>query len=194
MVYIHESIYNVYIHYVNPDRSGVLLTPLIHWFRSIEMNTKVDDIVARCAALRTLMTARVITRHYDDSLRDVGLTITQFTLLTSIAKIEPDSISELADALYSERTSVTRNLKLLEDVGLLTRTGHTSGRKSGIRLTEAGHAKLRDAYPLWKTAQDKVEALFSEQEYEGAKEALRTLRSVEKTGDQATPSKRLARL
>ena len=52
-----------------------------------------------CSAGRLLRAARVLTRHYDDALRPVGITITQFGLLKVIQRLEPESISDIAQAL-----------------------------------------------------------------------------------------------
>ncbi|WP_146739712.1 MarR family winged helix-turn-helix transcriptional regulator [Hyphomonas pacifica] len=69
---------------------------------------------------RLLRAARRITREYDDALRPVGLTVTQFGLLNSVDRYEPDSISELADLLALDRTTLSRNLKPLEKAGLIS--------------------------------------------------------------------------
>ena len=74
----------------------------------------IEDVGDRCLALRALSTARAVTRRYDAALRPSGLTITQFTLLISIARLKPVAISALADVLSMERTSLSRNLKPLE--------------------------------------------------------------------------------
>ena len=36
-----------------------------------------EDVSGRCAAVRTLSAARVMTRHFDEALRSTGLTITR---------------------------------------------------------------------------------------------------------------------
>jgi DNA-binding MarR family transcriptional regulator len=54
-------------------------------------------------------------------------------------------ISELADALALERTSLTRELKLLED-----------RRARIVELTQAGQSALARAYPRWREAQGRV--------------------------------------
>ena len=41
----------------------------------------MPDSTFVCSAARLLRATRVVTRHYDDALRPVGITITQFGLL-----------------------------------------------------------------------------------------------------------------
>lgn len=129
------------------------------------MNDKllIKSISGRCLAVRTLSAARAINRRYDAALRPVGLTITQFTLLTAIAQTRPDSITEIAGRLSIERTSLTRGAKLLESSALIARNGETGTRKRALRITEKGLKLLREAYPLWEKAQLETEALVGDE-------------------------------
>ena len=115
------------------------------------------DMVGReCAALKARMAARGLTRMYDEALRAAGLRITQFTLLVSIEDAEPQSISELADHLAMERTTLTRNLQLMERRGWIEIGPEGYRRTREMTLTKKGRAKLEQALPLWRTAQDRV--------------------------------------
>jgi DNA-binding MarR family transcriptional regulator len=138
----------------------------------------VDDVVSRCSAVRTLRTARALTRHYDEALRPVGLTITQFTLLITVAKAEPESISQIGELLSMDRTSVSRNLKLLEKAGLIRRGNESAARKRPVELTKVGRERLSDAYTHWAKAQDLVESKFTQGKFEQAMSSLRALREL----------------
>ncbi|HAW77881.1 MAG TPA: MarR family transcriptional regulator [Alteromonas australica] len=129
------------------------------------MNDKlmIKSITGRCLAVRTLSAARAISRRYDTALRPVGLTITQFTLLAAIAQTRPNSISEIAERLSMERTSLTRGAKLLEASDLIERSGEAGTRKRALRITDKGLSLLREAYPLWEKAQLETEALLGDE-------------------------------
>ena len=142
-----------------------------------------DEVAGSCAAAHTLMTARRVTRAYDDALRPVGLTITQFTLLIVIGKYAPDSISELGDGLHIDRSTLSRNLMPLEKAGLVTRGAEGDRRQREIRLTPKGRAKLKKAYPLWRAAQDKIETALGP---DRLKENLSFLSEL-RTATQARP-------
>lgn len=121
----------------------------------IDLTEQIFPCIARdCLCRKAKMADRVITRAYDDALRPAGLRITQFTLLVAVGYGMPSSIRELADWLAMERTTLTRNLKLLEKEGLLkTRQGvHHKSRMT--ELTPSGKARLELAYPLWQSVQD----------------------------------------
>jgi len=122
--------------------------------------TEIDDkafshIAQDCLCRKARMANRIITRSYDEALRPVGLKITQFTLLVAIGFGKPNSITQLADWLAMERTTLTRNLKLLEkEEVIVARTGdHHKSR--AFQLTELGREKVKQAYPLWAKVQQQ---------------------------------------
>ena len=144
-----------------------------------DKNAQIFPIIARdCLCRKARMADRMITRAYDEALRPCGLRITQFTLLVAIGYGAPGSISELADWLAMERTTLTRNLKLLEKEGLIeTRTGsHHRARASG--LTPAGKAKLDEAYPLWQAVQKKYRDGLGEEQWLESQDALAGLTTI----------------
>ncbi|GMV61883.1 MAG: transcriptional regulator [Parvibaculum sp.] len=116
-----------------------------------------QEVRENCAALRTRMAARKLTRTYDKALRPVGLKITQFTLLIAVEEGSAKSLTALADMLALERSSLVRNVKLLEEDGFLESAPSGEGRSLGLRLTKAGRKKLTQALPLWREAQTQVE-------------------------------------
>ena len=137
--------------------------------------TKIDDVGRECAALRTRMAARSVTRLYDEALRPCGLRITQFSLLVAIKVGAPRSISRLADRLAMERTTLTRNLQLLERQGLITVEEEGYRRARAMRLTDAGDAKLAETLPVWRETQDRVVATLGRQHWDDARRLLEDL-------------------
>lgn len=119
-------------------------------------------ITSECAAGRVLRAARAVTRLYDEALRPVELTITQFGLMNAIGRFEPDSISDLAEIMSNDRTTVSRNLKPLEKAGLVFRGGEGEGRRRRLLLTTLGQEQLQKALPLWRAAQARVAAVLDE--------------------------------
>lgn len=132
------------------------------------------EVRENCAALRARMAARKLTRHYDKALRPAGLKITQFTLLIAVAEGKVRSLTALADLLALERSSLVRNVKLLEDDGLIESAPSGEGRSLGLRLTKAGRKKLTQALPLWREAQSEVETSLGPN-WPGVKKSLHQL-------------------
>jgi len=123
------------------------------------------SIGKECMALRSRMAARTITRAYDAALKPIGLRITQFTVLACIATELTNSISGLADYMAVERTTLTRNLQLLEKKGLIKIFDEGYRRSRQMRLTDQGRAKLDAAIPLWQNAQDELKEKMGQDEW-----------------------------
>ena len=123
------------------------------------------DEIAQCTCLRLRKATRRVTQIYDRTLEPAGLTIAQFSLLASLFDGEGLSVGELAEALVTDPTTLTRNLKPLLDRGFLqVFVDPDDGRRRLIRLTNTGRAIVPKAYPLWRKAQAQVTALLGETE------------------------------
>lgn len=129
---------------------------------------------AACFALQTRMAARALTRRYDRALRPLGLGSPQFGILSAVALSLDMSETALADRLGLERTTLVRNLKLLERKGWVEPVGG-AGRGLRHRLTEDGRAALEAARPVWAAVQAEVEAALGP-ETQAVRGSLRALR------------------
>jgi len=116
-----------------------------------------QDIGQVCMGLHMRRAARRVTRVYDDALAPAGLTIGQFSLLTSLAGQARWGMQPLADTLGTDRTSLTATLKPLERRGLVA--SHADARDGRVRylvLTPVGLSLLEQAKPLWADAQKHI--------------------------------------
>ena len=109
-----------------------------------------------CALLRKA--TRRVTSVYDDALEPIGLNLAQFSLLRHIARDEPISMTELGRKIELERSTVSRNVKVLEGMGLAATGSGKDQREAVVQLTQSGRQVLEDGAPLWQAAQDKIEA------------------------------------
>jgi DNA-binding MarR family transcriptional regulator len=104
-----------------------------------------------CGALRR--TDRAITQFYDAVLAESGVSSAQFNLLAALATTGPVAISQFADQLLMDRTTLTRNLKLLTTHGWVRILAGDDRRTRIVALTAAGEDALERALPFWKQAQ-----------------------------------------
>jgi len=102
------------------------------------------------------MATRAVTQLYDDVLRPSGLRVTQFSILAAIARMGEANLTQLADRLAIDQTTLTRSINLLEREGVTERVPHPDGRIKAMRLTAKGRRALEVARPLWAQAQNKV--------------------------------------
>ena len=109
-----------------------------------------------CACFNLRKAARAVTQLYDDALKPAGVLATQFPLLATTARLERATVSELAEAMVMDRTTLTRNLRPLERDGLLRTEPGTDRRVREVSLTKKGQKILFEAYPLWRQAQAQV--------------------------------------
>jgi DNA-binding MarR family transcriptional regulator len=109
-----------------------------------------------CTLLRTA--ARKATSLYDDALAPLGINIAQFSLLRRIARHAPISLTELGKLCELDRSTVGRNTKLLERMGLVKTVPSRDQREATLMLTEQGNGVLRDGAALWEQAQVAIEA------------------------------------
>src|ERR1700694_3364189 len=114
------------------------------------------SLCAQCRCLAARRNARAITRRYDARLRPHGLRATQFSVLAALALAGAKPISELAEGLGLERTTLTRSAALLEENGWIRPGRSEDGRERPLLLTPSGRRKLEAAFPAWKAAQASV--------------------------------------
>ena len=114
------------------------------------------DAVQQCACFNIRKAARAVTQRYDDHLRPSGLRATQFSLLTVLAVMETATITDLAEQAVMDRTTLKRNLELLEEQGLVRIRPGADARVREVSLTRAAHQRLAEAFPHWQAAQAEV--------------------------------------
>lgn len=114
-------------------------------------------LVRDCTCHRFRRVARLLSRNYDAFLAEFGISIGQFSLLSTIASGEGDSITQIAEAVNMDRTTLTRNLTPLQRMGYIATTSGSDKRTRTIRLSPAGVKILKAAMPKWRAAQLSLE-------------------------------------
>lgn len=110
---------------------------------------------ATCLATRVRQLSRIVTRIYDDAMRPLGITASQYTLLTQLASRDGITAVEIGHELDIEKSTLSRNLKRLLALGHLNMDPPAGRRGRGLHLTPKGQAILKEAYPIWQDAQKR---------------------------------------
>ncbi|MDR0225205.1 MAG: MarR family winged helix-turn-helix transcriptional regulator [Burkholderiaceae bacterium] len=120
---------------------------------------RAPDPVCTCFMVRSL--SRKISQLYDDTLAPSGLRGTQFSLLVQARRAHqaPPTVSALAEQLHTDRTTLTRNLRTLQQAGCIELVPGTDARSRCVVVTAQGQAKIREAAALWRLAQQRVREL-----------------------------------
>lgn len=108
-----------------------------------------------CIILRNA--SRKVTALYDTALEPFGITLAQFSLLRRIKWRAPISITELAHLAELDRSTMGRNVKVLERRGLVQTVAGNDQREAVLALTDAGRQVLIDAGPTWDSVQAGIE-------------------------------------
>ena len=107
-----------------------------------------------CTCLRRA--ARAVTQFYDEAFRPSGYRATQVSILAALAGTGPVTVSGLAEEAVTDRTTLTRNLKLLEKKGLICLEPGKDRRQRRVCLTKQGGRVLEKTHASWASAQEKV--------------------------------------
>ncbi|MDR0281630.1 MAG: MarR family winged helix-turn-helix transcriptional regulator [Paucimonas sp.] len=121
-------------------------------------------LTSTCICTHLRRAARGVSRHYDEALQGFGINVAQFSLLRHLQRLDKPSISILADAMGLDRSTLGRNLKVLEADGLVALAEGDDLRNRVVLLTAEGAERVRIAAPAWERAQESlVETLGEEQ-------------------------------
>lgn len=131
-----------------------------------------------CVSNNLHQTARAVTRIYSEEMRPSGIKRSQFAILATLDRMGPMRLTELADLLYMERTTLTRNLKPLEKTALVeVKSPPDDARARVVSITEAGKEKFREARKCWKRAQKRLLDTFGVKAWQQLEDTLRQLRT-----------------
>lgn len=129
-----------------------------------------------CLCLHVQRAARSLARRFDETLRPVGLTNGQFSLLMALNRPVPASLGPVAELLAMDRTTLTAALKPLQRRGLVDIAVDPADRRSRLlTLTEEGVALLAAAVPIWQRTHEAIEAAMPGAAPETLRETLRSL-------------------
>ncbi len=119
-------------------------------------SAKIARLGQSCPLGHLRMATRMMEHIFDKILRPSGLRGSQLPVLAVTALIGPATMSNLAERLVMDRTTLTRNLKPLEKRGLLKISVGQDRRTREVSLTPEGERVLTQAVPLWEASQKLV--------------------------------------
>jgi DNA-binding MarR family transcriptional regulator len=113
-----------------------------------------------CGELRKA--ARAITLLYDNAFKSSGLLSTQLGVLDAICNSNSIRISNLAVKQGMDRTTLTRNLSVLERQGFIKISSGRDHRTRIVTATQKGRSAVAKAIPLWIEVQHRVKQQMGE--------------------------------
>lgn len=130
---------------------------------------------ADCANMNIRRASRCIGQFFDDQMKEANVLPTQFSLLILVDRLAPASISTIAETISMERTTLTRNLKLLERDNLVVQETGADARVRHYALTRHGKGVVERSWAHWQKAQDAFSLKFGAERWQSLQAELRAL-------------------
>jgi DNA-binding MarR family transcriptional regulator len=127
------------------------------------VQSPLPDLECACANLRRA--SRLVTQLYS---HEIGPDVepAQFSLLSALRRRAGISQAPLGRALGLDKTTISRNLRLMQRNGWIELASTDDGRERCYRLTQKGEKTLSAAKPGWMRAQAKLRAALRTGEWE----------------------------
>jgi DNA-binding MarR family transcriptional regulator len=129
-----------------------------------------------CANLRRA--TRALTQRYDEVLRPLGLTITQFTILQALSFTGEITQGRLGEILAMDSTTLTRTLEVMNKQGWIVKNYGTDRRERRLRLTRTGKSELNRAVPYWQSTQEALRVRLGKQRWDALTELINDTTSM----------------
>ncbi|MBN9334311.1 MarR family winged helix-turn-helix transcriptional regulator [Devosia sp.] len=125
--------------------------------------------------MNTRMAARAVTRRADRKLRGFGVTSAQFNILGVLSTGPAASITDMAADLAMDRTTLSRNLAVLERRKLVSTGAGEHARMRSIELTPEGRRIFESILPEWRNSQEELRNLLTNPDFQTTLDGLRHL-------------------
>ncbi len=124
-----------------------------------------QQILDTCASINLRRFSRLVTNEYNEALRPTGLRTTQLAVLVAIGAGDKPSLTDIAEMLSMDISTLTRSVAILEHKGLASCQA-AGGRKKRVLLTTAGYNTVLSAVPHWNKAQEDFYGKVGKEMYE----------------------------
>lgn len=137
-----------------------------------------SKFVCNGAALRAA--SRRVSQIYDEEMLATGLRTTQYSVLNNIDKRGRCSLSQLAEDMTMDRSTLGHNLRPLEREGYVTLGVDPDDRRTrSLSLTTKGQKKLAECRPAWRRAHERFEQMFGAEKAAALREILTEIAELE---------------
>lgn len=111
-----------------------------------------------CYCINFRRAANTLTKLYDKALSPFNITSSQFSLLNDIYALKTCNMTELAKYAGLDRTTITRNLKVLLYKGFIEDCLGGDSRTHHIKLTYSGKSVMKEGFVEWEKMQKNIKS------------------------------------
>ncbi len=113
------------------------------------MKYKLED----CVASRLRRLSRIADNYMRKCLADHKITENQMTILFTLSELGRVEQGKIGEFLFLERSTVSRNIKLLQEQGLVKRSPEY---RPEIELAGKGKELVKTLIPKWRKVMDEL--------------------------------------
>ena len=128
-----------------------------------------------CTNLRR--SAVAVSNYYSNALKEVGLNASQYYLLINLSRLRQANITQWANHVGLERSTMVRNIRVLQERGWIAQTHLGHGKQ--FALTDAGEVVLKEAIPIWEQTQAEMERFLGQADAEAVLRVGEKLQGLE---------------
>jgi DNA-binding MarR family transcriptional regulator len=107
--------------------------------------------VEHCIGNRLRCLSRIVDKDFRLHLKNFDITESQLSILFALTKLGKVEQGKIGETLILERSTVSRNVKILERRGIITKS---SDYRPEIELTQEGHKLVQTIAPIWESLMD----------------------------------------
>lgn len=118
---------------------------------------------------------RAINKVYADHIAGSDVGVAQISLLMRLYYLGEVPMVQLAKHMETDRTTMARNIDILERDGFVEVVEGKDRRSRLVRMTEKGHHGLEDVLPKWRRAQDELRGVLGDELWDSLLKQTRIL-------------------
>ncbi len=161
--------------FVNDNSSSSALTKKIMPAKN-DAKEIARTIAHDCVGVRVRMLNRIVSRIYDDRIRHHEIKISQLNILVAVTLRGPIQPSKIGRLLSLEKSTLSRNVKRMEENAWIEFLPGEGGNSYLLRVTRRGQSLLKKVWTDWQAAQQEVETLLSTKEITTVKQMVNRIK------------------
>jgi DNA-binding MarR family transcriptional regulator len=142
----------------------------------------VADLVCACGMVRRA--ARAVSHLYDSWLRPYEIEASQFAVLATLARLGPINQAALGRRFDLDKTTVSRNVRMLEKRGWITCSPGAGSRERRLALSARGRRQVRLVTPAWRKAQRHFRSSMGTPSWDGMWSVLKIMTRAARTAQR----------
>lgn len=112
-----------------------------------------EQTLDTCICMDLRAAAHKLTQRYDEAMAESRMSVTQFSQLHKLLTLDNPTLKSLAAATGLDRSTLGRNIRVLEKMGLVSMRVGEDARTRIIKVTSKGKSAFKEAAPRWHAVQ-----------------------------------------